>query len=205
MKKIITLTIILIIVSGCAQSDQKSDPYNNSTYQNNNMSKTADNTVASRFNKYSKAPGVLPKEEISNKKAVLNTDKGIIEIKLFDTDAPIAVSNFVFLIKEKFYDGIIFHRREEGFVIQGGDPLGEGYGGPGYKFEDEPVTKEYKRGIVAMANSGPDTNGSQFFIMLSDYPLPPSYTIFGEVISGMEAVDKIKIGDKIVSAEIKNQ
>jgi len=102
-------------------------------------------------------------------------------------------------IREKFYDGLTFHRREEGFVIQGGDPAGNGTGGPGYKFGDELVTKDYMRGIVAMANSGPNTNGSQFFIMLDDTPsLPKQYTIFGKVINGLEAVDAIQVGDKIV-------
>ena len=156
-----------------------------------------------KFNKYKKAPGVLPKEEITNKKSILKTDKGTIEIKLFSDEAPIAVSNHIFLIKDKFYDTLTFHRREEGFVIQGGDPLGKGYGGPGYQFEDEPVMREYTRGIVAMANAGPDTNGSQFFIMLDNVPLPPLYTIFGEVISGIDVIDQIQIGDKIIEATIE--
>jgi len=90
---------------------------------------------------------------------------------------------------------LTFHRREKGFVIQGGDPNGNGTGGPGYKFVDEPVTREYDRGIVAMANAGPNTNGSQFFIMLANNPLPKQYTIFGKVISGLDVVDKIKVGD----------
>jgi cyclophilin family peptidyl-prolyl cis-trans isomerase len=157
-----------------------------------------------KFNMYSKAPVILNDDELKNKKSILKTSKGEIQIKLFGDEAPLTVSNHIFLVKEKFYDDLIFHRREEGFVIQGGDPLGQGFGGPGYSFEDEPVSREYKRGIVAMANSGPDTNGSQFFIMLADVALPPLYTIFGEVISGIEVVDQIQIGDKILEAKIVN-
>lgn len=131
---------------------------------------------------------------MNGKKARIKTSKGDIVFKLF-ADAPIASSNFISLVNDGFYDGLTFHRREEGFVIQGGDPNGDGTGGPGYKFKDEPVTRDYTRGIVAMANSGPNTNGSQFFIMLADTSLPKQYTIFGEVVSGMEAVDKIIVGD----------
>lgn len=154
--------------------------------------------------KYSNPPAELPSEELINKKSVLETDKGVIEIELFGDEAPMAVSNHIFLVNEKFYDTLTFHRREEGFVIQGGDPLGKGYGGPGYQFEDEPVTRKYDKGIVAMANAGPDTNGSQFFIMLEDVPLPPMYTIFGKVIKGMDVVEKIEIDDMIKSAKIEN-
>jgi cyclophilin family peptidyl-prolyl cis-trans isomerase len=160
-------------------------------------------TNASKLNKYSEVPEILPESELTNKKSVIKTNKGTIEIKLFGDEAPLTVSNHIFLVKDKFYDNLIFHRREEGFVIQGGDPVGQGYGGPGYQFEDEPVTREYSKGIVAMANSGPDTNGSQFFIMLGDVPLPPLYTIFGEVISGIEVVDQIQIGDNIIEATIE--
>ena len=98
-----------------------------------------------------------------------------------------------------------FHRVVPGFVIQGGDPSGNGTGGPGYRFEDEPVTRKYDKGIVAMANAGPDTNGSQFFIMLEDNPtLPPSYTIFGKVTLGQEVVDKIQVGDIIQKIVIES-
>ncbi|KKR77855.1 MAG: Peptidyl-prolyl cis-trans isomerase, partial [Candidatus Curtissbacteria bacterium GW2011_GWD1_40_8] len=109
---------------------------------------------------------VLTKEEIESKKVRISTAKGDIVFELFG-DAPIASSNFIYLTEGKFYDGLTFHRREEGFVIQGGDPKGNGTGDPGYKFSDEPVIRDYTRGIVAMANSGPNTNGSQFFIMLA--------------------------------------
>lgn len=144
---------------------------------------------------YQKFPGVLTSEELNNKKAVVETTKGKIEFEIYP-EASKAASNFIFLSKDGFYNGLTFHRVVPGFVIQGGDPVGNGTGGPGYKFEDEPVTRKYDRGIVAMANAGPDTNGSQFFIILADTPsLPPDYTIFGKVISGIEVVDKIVVGD----------
>ena len=127
----------------------------------------------------------------------LDTNKGKIVFQTYDADAPKASANFVTLANKGFYNGVIFHRVIKGFMIQGGDPTGTGRGGPGYKFADEldPNTasaKEgYTRGTVAMANSGPDTNGSQFFIMHADYPLPHNYTIFGKVISGLDVVDSI--------------
>ena len=123
--------------------------------------------------------------------ALMKTSAGDISIELDAGDAPNTVNNFVYLAKNKFYDGVIFHRTIKGFMIQGGDPQGTGMGGPGYKFDDEPFTGEYNRGTIAMANSGPNTNGSQFFIMHADYPLPKSYVIFGAVTSGIEVVDKI--------------
>ena len=127
--------------------------------------------------------------------AKIETTVGTIEIELLDDAAPKTVENFVTLAKKGFYDGVIFHRVVPGFVIQGGDPTGTGSGGPGYKFADEPVTMGYARGTVAMANSGPNTNGSQFFICLDDLPsLPPKYTIFGAVASGLATVDAIAKG-----------
>lgn len=123
--------------------------------------------------------------------AVLETSEGTITIKLNADKTPITVNNFVYLANSNFYDNTIFHRVITGFMIQGGDPEGTGRGGPGYKFDDEPFEGEYSRGVVAMANSGPNTNGSQFFIMHKDYQLPPDYVIFGEVLEGLESVDKI--------------
>lgn len=145
---------------------------------------------------------VLNKEDISGKKIRIKTVKGDIVFELFD-DAPIASSNFIFLVNKKFYDGLTFHRREETFVIQGGDPKGDGTGGPGYQFPDELVSRDYKKGIVAMANAGPNTNGSQFFIMLGDTALPKSYTIFGNVVTGQNVVDSIKVGDKMEKVTIE--
>lgn len=127
----------------------------------------------------------------------IETNKGTIVFETYDQDAPNTAKNFVDLASKGFYDGVIFHRVIKGFMIQGGDPTGTGTGGPGYKFADEldPTTSSYaegyKRGVVAMANAGPNTNGSQFFIMHSDYPLPHNYTIFGKVVKGIEIVDAI--------------
>ncbi len=151
-------------------------------------------------------PGLLSGEMIQNKKAVVKTGKGTIEFELFANKAPITVSNFIYLAQKGFYDGLTFHRVVPGFVIQGGDPKGDGTGGPGYEFDDEKVEGEYKAGTVAMANSGPNTNGSQFFICLDDQPtLPKQYSLFGQVISGMDVVKKIAVGDKIEKITIENK
>jgi cyclophilin family peptidyl-prolyl cis-trans isomerase len=125
-------------------------------------------------------------------KAVLHTSEGDIAIDLYAADAPQTVNNFLFLGDEGFYDDVIFHRVIPGFMVQGGDPTGTGRGGPGYKFRDETHAKtSYNRGTLAMANSGPHTNGSQFFIMHADYGLPNAYTIFGKVADGLDVVDAI--------------
>jgi cyclophilin family peptidyl-prolyl cis-trans isomerase len=124
-------------------------------------------------------------------KATIETSAGTMTAELSADEAPKTVNNFVFLAREGFYDGVIFHRVIKGFMIQGGDPTGTGTGGPGYKFEDEPVKRPYRRGTLAMANAGRNTNGSQFFVMHSDYGLPPNYTIFGQLITGEDTLDKI--------------
>lgn len=124
--------------------------------------------------------------------ALLDTNHGPIEIQFDAAGSPQTVNNFVFLANDGFYDGVIFHRVIENFMIQGGDPTGTGRGGPGYRFRDEiEGSGTYSRGTVAMANAGPNTNGSQFFICHTDVGLPHSYTIFGQVTSGMDAVDSI--------------
>ncbi|MBI4600285.1 peptidylprolyl isomerase [Candidatus Uhrbacteria bacterium] len=123
--------------------------------------------------------------------ATLHTSAGDIEIALNTKATPITANNFISLARKGFYDNTIFHRTLKGFMIQGGDPKGDGTGGPGYKFYDEPFEGEYTRGTVAMANAGPNTNGSQFFIMHADYALPKNYVIFGKVIKGMDVVDQI--------------
>jgi cyclophilin family peptidyl-prolyl cis-trans isomerase len=123
--------------------------------------------------------------------ATIRTSAGDMTAELFPADAPRAVNNFVFLARDGFYNGVIFHRVIPGFMIQGGDPTGTGRGGPGYRFDDEPVNRRYERGTLAMANAGPNTNGSQFFIMHADYGLPPNYTIFGKLTDGHDVVDKI--------------
>ena len=126
--------------------------------------------------------------------ATLHTNHGPIEVELFDGEAPKTVENFRRLAEEGFYDGLTFHRVISGFMIQGGDPLGTGAGGPGYTFEDEINEHKVVRGALAMANAGPDTNGSQFFIVTADAApwLDGRHTVFGRVASGMEAVDAIE-------------
>jgi len=145
----------------------------------------------------------MPKEYLSspsmtidlNKQysATFKTSHGEIVCDLFAKDAPETVNNFVFLAREKFYDGTVFHRVIDNFMIQGGDPTGTGRGGPGYKFKDEPINRNYELGTLAMANAGPNTNGSQFFVIIgeSGKRLPKNYTIFGKVTSGLDVVDAI--------------
>ena len=135
--------------------------------------------------------------DISKKySAVIKTSMGDMSIEFFTEDAPLTVNNFINLSRDGYYDNVIFHRVISGFMIQGGDPSGTGHGEmgkfPGYKFEDELNNqRSYDKGILAMANAGPDTNGSQFFIMHVDYPLPYQYTIFGFVTEGLDVIDKI--------------
>jgi peptidyl-prolyl cis-trans isomerase B (cyclophilin B) len=125
--------------------------------------------------------------------ASIHTNHGAIEVELFDDDAPKTVENFVKLARDGFYDGVVFHRVIPDFMIQGGDPTGTGSGGPGYTFEDEPNDRKVVRGALAMANAGPDTNGSQFFIVTADECpwLEGKHTVFGRVTSGMDVVDAI--------------
>jgi peptidyl-prolyl cis-trans isomerase B (cyclophilin B) len=126
--------------------------------------------------------------------ATLETNHGAIEVELFDEDAPRTVENFLKLARDGFYDGVIFHRVIAGFMIQGGDPTGTGTGGPGYQFEDEINPHKVARGALAMANAGPNTNGSQFFIVTADETpwLDGKHTVFGRVTNGMDVVDEIE-------------
>jgi len=123
--------------------------------------------------------------------ATIKTTSGDMAFELFVSETPITVNNFVFLANNDFYNGTKFHRIIKDFMIQGGDPLGNGTGDPGYKFNDEKVTRDYVRGTLAMANSGVNTNGSQFFIMTKDTPLPKNYTIFGKLVSGDNVLQRI--------------
>lgn len=125
--------------------------------------------------------------------AVIHTDKGDFTIELLANEAPVTVNNFVFLARDGYFDDVIFHRVIREFMIQGGDPTGSGRGGPGYRFKDElPPARDYGPGVVAMANAGPNTNGSQFFVCTGDLSRnlnqAPNYTVFGEVIAGMDTV-----------------
>ena len=134
-------------------------------------------------------------------KIKMETTRGDINIELYPQHAPKTVNNFVFLAGEGFYDGVVFHRVINDFMIQGGDPTGTGCGGPGYKFEDEVKNNplKHEKGVISMANAGPNTNGSQFFITHSPQPhLNGHHTVFGKVVKGQDIVDSIQKGDKIV-------
>jgi cyclophilin family peptidyl-prolyl cis-trans isomerase len=139
------------------------------------------------------SPPAMSIDQSKSYAATLQTSKGDITVELLPGDAPQTVNNFVFLAREGFYDDVKFHRIIRGFMVQTGDPTGTGAGGPGYRFKDEPVTRDYTRGTVAMANAGPNTNGSQFFIMHGSQGLPKNYTIFGQVTDekSLETLDKI--------------
>jgi len=126
--------------------------------------------------------------------ATMETSLGTIVIALDAINAPVTVNNFVFLAAQHYYDGVVFHRIINGFMCQGGDPTGTGRGGPGYKFADEPVKQRYQLGSVAMANAGPNTNGSQFFLISgqSGVQLPPQYNHFGQIVKGMDVLDQMQ-------------
>jgi cyclophilin family peptidyl-prolyl cis-trans isomerase len=163
------------IASGCWTAEQRGLPL-----------EVEDHTVAQWT-----SPPAMAIDTKNTYVATIETDQGSFDITFFASEAPNTVNNFVCLARAGFYNNTTFHRIVSGFVIQGGDPEGTGRGGPGYRFNDEPVSRSYSRGIVAMANAGPNTNGSQFFVCLQNVGLPPNYTIFGEVTKGMDVVDKI--------------
>lgn len=136
-------------------------------------------------------PPEMQLEDGKDYRATIRTNKGDIVVDLFESETPLTVNNFVFLAQNGFYTNVPFHRIISGFMIQTGDPTGTGAGGPGYRFADEPVQRNYVKGTLAMANAGPNTNGSQFFITHADVGLQKDYTIFGEVVEGMDVVDAI--------------
>ena len=140
-------------------------------------------------------PGTPPPfviDESKDYRALLRTNHGTMTFELFPREAPVAVNSFVFLARERFYEGLWFHRIIEGFLIQGGDPTATGSGGTGYTFPDEPVVREYVRGALAMATARADDNSSQFFIVHQDaVKLPKRYTIFGQLVDGFEALDRL--------------
>ncbi len=196
---VLILAVVLIFFSLSKKKDNSTTDNN----QNNSSQEQLDSTKGGNL----KFPGVLSDEKIKNKVAVIETDKGTIKFDLYADKAPKTVSNFVYLTELGFYNGLTFHRVEPGFVAQGGDPEGTGTGGPGYQFEDETVQGEYIQGSVAMANSGPNTNGSQFFINLVDNSknLSKSYNLFGQITEGMDVVSKIAVGDKMNKVTIENK
>jgi peptidyl-prolyl cis-trans isomerase B (cyclophilin B) len=151
---------------------------------------------------YSSPPAMVidPKKTYT---ATIKTDRGDLVLDLFAADAPNTVNNFVFLVREGFYDGTVFHRVIAGFMAQGGDPTGTGRGGPGYTFADEFSKRKHLTGTLSMANAGPGTNGSQFFITYAPQPhLDGHHSVFGQLINGMDVLQKIRQGDKLVKATI---
>jgi peptidyl-prolyl cis-trans isomerase B (cyclophilin B) len=152
------------------------------------------------------APPAMTIDVNKNYSAAFKTARGEIVCELFARDAPKTVNNFVFLAREKFYDGTVFHRVIADFMIQGGDPTGTGRGGPGYKFEDETKNNPHKHqvGSLSMANAGPNTNGSQFFIThVATNWLDGKHTVFGQLVKGQEVVDAIKQGDELIAVAIE--
>tara|TARA_X000000368_G_C22890894_1_gene649583 strand:- start:239 stop:877 length:639 start_codon:yes stop_codon:yes gene_type:complete len=187
MKKFL---VILLLVSFCSADEAVVD---NDLEIENESTTTIGVTMSDKV--YDKQPKMNLNSD-STYSAVIKTNLGEMSVEFFTDDAPLTVNNFVTLSKDGYYDNVIFHRVISGFMIQGGDPSGTGHGDygkfPGYEFEDELNNQRpYEKGILAMANRGPNTNGSQFFIMHADYPLPYSYTIFGKVTEGLEVIDKI--------------
>ena len=161
----------------------------------NKDQKANPNTLGKKI--YPNPPSPLPQSEIEGKKAVIETEKGQIIIEL-SKDAPLTSSNFIFLAQEKFYDGLTFHRKEEGFVIQGGDPRGDGTGGPGYAFADEPVIGDSLRGVVAMANAGPNTNAVNFSLCLKTIRNFRKITLYSARLYGdWKLLTKSKLGIRL--------
>jgi peptidylprolyl isomerase len=190
---VVALLVMMAALAGCGQDAAKTEIKEEETTKT--MQKASELEVMERDGMYSSAPEMMID---SSKKylARISTSEGDFSLELFADKAPITVNSFVFLAREGYYDGVTFHRILKTFVLQAGDPKGDGTGGPGYQFADElPPTIPYGPGVVAMANAGPGTNGSQFFVCtgvdaanLNQYP---NYTVFGKVVEGMEIVEKI--------------
>lgn len=204
LRRVSALVVAAILLVGCggAQSPAKTTPASPAPQEKPAEAKPAPAQTqptpapSKPARKQWSAPPAMQIDPNKQYFATLKTEFGDIRIELFAKDAPNTVNNFVFLAREKFYDGVVFHRIIKGFMIQGGDPTGTGTGGPGYRFADElPVKRSYDPGIVAMANSGPNTQGSQFFICngqsCRNLNGLPNYTQFGKVVAGMDVVEKI--------------
>ncbi|QRG65349.1 peptidylprolyl isomerase [Brevibacillus choshinensis] len=186
----------IALVTGCSSAgNQTAPPAQPAPAEKPASNEPAQPPGPTGAKKYEKAPA-MQIDKAKSYQAKISTTMGDFTVDLFAKDAPIAVNNFVFLAKDKFYDGVTFHRIIKDFMIQTGDPLGSGIGGPGYTFQDELNNgHNYEVGVVAMANAGPNTNGSQFFIGtgkdVEGLKNSPNYTIFGKVSAGMDVVQKI--------------
>ncbi|MFZ5823139.1 MAG: peptidylprolyl isomerase [Bacillota bacterium] len=197
-KGIIAALMLTLVLAGCGaqQQPKQAEPKKEEPKQEQPKQEQTAQTKPGGRKQWTSPPEMTIN---SNKTyyAVMETTLGTMKIELFAKDSPRAVNNFVFLSREGFYEGTKFHRIIKGFMVQGGDPLGTGGGGPGYRFSDElPPKRPYTRGIMAMANSGPDTNGSQFFICTGadcgGLDKRPNYTQFGRVVEGLDVLEKIE-------------
>lgn len=203
---------LTLLGAGCAQSTPSRETASTTTatpdtYSTSTEVTTTTPVVSSSTTTKLMFPGILPADQVNKKRILIKTNQGDMVVELDHTKGPRAASNFLTLAKAGFYNGTIFHRVIPGFMIQGGDPTGTGMGGPGYEFENDAVTglpekqfnmqgqqfnaPYYADGVLAMANAGRDTNGSQFFVMVADYPLPPDYSIFGRIVEGLDVAKKI--------------
>lgn len=212
MKQIIIGVIVLVVlfVAGTAyrQAGEKKNSAAENTAKEESMSPTSQPQVAG--SKTYNSPPQMTIDTAKTYTAVLTTNKGVMRVALFAKDAPNTVNNFVFLSRDGYYANTPFHRIIRGFMIQGGDPTGTGRGNPGYRFDDEAITRDYTRGTIAMANSGPNTNGSQFFIMHEDYALPKNYVIFGSIdqtdtqsLKTLDAIASVPVTDNGMGEESK--
>lgn len=202
----IFLLSCLLLGAGCTPAPQTSST-SPSESENSQTSLAYTDTMTPSNSQTWTYQGELPADKIEHKQVRVTTEKGDIVFELLPDVAPVTVSNFVYLAAGGFYDGLTFHRREEGFVIQGGDPLGNGMGGPGYTIPAEFNNLKHDRGMVAMARAtDPNSAGSQFYITLAPANfLDNNYTVFGRVLEGMDIVDQIKVGDVMTKVVIEDQ